>query len=38
LFSRTQLKQEWIKAMGDTITAALPKKLLEKAANVISPA
>lgn len=38
LFSRTQLKQEWIKAMGDTITAALPKKLLEKAVNVISPA
>jgi LysR family hydrogen peroxide-inducible transcriptional activator len=38
LYSRTQLKQEWIKAMGQTITASLPKKLLEKSSNVISPA
>jgi LysR family hydrogen peroxide-inducible transcriptional activator len=37
LYTRTQLKQEWIKAMAAVIQSTLPEKLLEKSDHIISP-
>jgi LysR family hydrogen peroxide-inducible transcriptional activator len=37
LHSRTQLKMEWIHAMGDLIKAGMPEKVLEKPERLVSP-
>ena len=37
LYTRTQLKQEWIQAMAVVIKSTLPEKLLEKSDHIISP-
>lgn len=37
LHSRTQLKMEWIHAMGDLIRAGMPEKVLEKPERLVSP-
>jgi len=37
IYSRTQLKLEWINALGDMIAEALPAKVLEKPEQVVSP-
>jgi len=37
LYTRTQLKQEWIQAMAAVIQSTLPEKLLEKSDHIISP-
>lgn len=37
IYSRTQLKLEWINALGDMIRESLPAKVLEKPEQVVSP-
>lgn len=37
LYSRTQLKLEWIEALADTIVTHLPKRVLDKPEEVIAP-
>jgi LysR family hydrogen peroxide-inducible transcriptional activator len=37
LYTRTQLKQEWIQAMAAVIQSTLPENLLEKSDHIISP-
>lgn len=37
IYSRTQLKLEWINALGDMIKDAVPTKVLEKPEQVVSP-
>jgi len=37
LYARTQLKVEWIEAMGALIKAHLPQKVLSKPEQIVSP-
>jgi LysR family hydrogen peroxide-inducible transcriptional activator len=37
LYARTQLKVEWIEAMGELIKAHLPQKVLSKPEQIVSP-
>jgi LysR family hydrogen peroxide-inducible transcriptional activator len=37
LYARTQLKQEWIKALADVIKSTLPEKVLHPSGQVVSP-
>ena len=37
IYSRAQLKLEWIEALGETIKKHLPKKVLQQPEHVVSP-
>jgi len=37
LYSRTQLKLEWINAVGELIRAGMPAKVLEQPEQLVSP-